>query len=82
MKAGQTNIEVGTRVKIKNLTGEDKTLNGMTGTVTHPFAFGCTKKGWVGVWLDSTTAVMPYGGQMNIKVTECEIIKETHEAAN
>ncbi len=74
MKAGQTNIEVGTRAKIKGLKGEDKELNGLIGTVTHPFAFGCTDKGWIGLWLEAGKATLPYGGNCNVKETEIEII--------
>lgn len=74
MKAGQTNIEVGTRVQIQNVKGEDKILNGMTGTVTHPFAFGETKKGWLGIWIDHSINC-PYGGQCNVKESEVLIIK-------
>ena len=59
-----------TKVKIKNITGEDKELNGLIGTVTHPFAFGETKKGWVGIWLECEK----YSGQCNVKVSECEKI--------
>lgn len=73
MKAGQTNIEVGTKVKIINIKGEDQDLNGRTGTVTHPFAFGETKKGWVGIWLDPNCSSI-YGGQCNVKSSELEII--------
>lgn len=74
MKAGQTQIEVGTRVKIVNVKGEDKILNGLIGTITHPFAFGETKKGWIGIYLEAGKAPMPYGGNCNIKETEIEII--------
>lgn len=52
MKAGQTEINVNTKVEIKGITGEDSDLNGLTGMATHPFAFGCTDKGWVGIYLD------------------------------
>ena len=74
MKAGQTKLDVGTRVKLQNIKGEDKDLNGLIGTVTHPFAFGETKKGWVGVYLEAGKASMPYGGEVNVKVSECKII--------
>jgi hypothetical protein len=75
MNAGQTDIKVGTRVVLKNIKGEDgELLNGLTGTVTHPFAFGCTKKGWVGIRLEGGKAIMPYGGQCNVKVSELEIV--------
>ena len=62
MKAGQTNIEVGTEVVICNMTGEDAPLNGFTGTVTHPFYFGCTDKDWVGIYLNDGRECI-YGGQ-------------------
>jgi len=74
MKAGQTKVNVGTRVRLTNIRGEDSFLNGFVGTVTHPFAFGETKKGWVGVWLDSNYANSPYGGQCNVKETEIIIL--------
>lgn len=74
MKAGQTNLDVGTRVKIHGIKGEDKNLNGLIGTITHPFAFGETKKGWIGIILEGGKANMPYGGQLNIKVSECILI--------
>lgn len=75
MLAGQTNIRVGTRVKIKGITNkDDKYLNGMTGSVTHPFAFGCTKKGWIGIYLDNTNPDMKYA-QCNVKTSEIEIIE-------
>jgi hypothetical protein len=74
MKAGQTNLNVGTQVELQNITGEDKDLNGLKGTVTHPFAFGCTDKGWVGVYLDAGSAAMKWGGKCNAKVSECKIL--------
>lgn len=74
MKAGQTNLEVGARVKLKNIKGEDKEMNGLFGTVTHPFAFGETKKGWVGIFLDGGKADMPYGGKCNVRASECEVL--------
>ena len=74
MKAGQTKLDVGQRVKIANIKGEDKFLNGLTGTVTHPFAFGETKKGWIGVRLEAGKAIMPYGGNCNVKENEIVII--------
>ena len=74
MKAGQTELEVGTKVKLQNIKGEDKELNGLIGTITHPFAFGETKKGWVGIWLEGGKSNMPYGGQCNVKVSECKVL--------
>ncbi len=53
MKAGQTELEVGTRVQLHIKGKDDQELNGLIGTVTHPFAFGCTKKGWVGIYLEA-----------------------------
>ena len=74
MKAGQTDLEVGTRVQLQNIKGEDSYLNGLIGIVTHPFAFGETKKGWVGVWLESGNAMMPHGGQVNVMVSELKVL--------
>jgi hypothetical protein len=67
MKAGQTELKVGTRVQLQDIKGEDKYLNGLIGSVTHPFAFGETKKGWVGIRLED-------GGQCNVKASECKVI--------
>ncbi len=67
MKAGQTDINVKAKIKIKELTGEDKDLSGLLGQATHPFAFGCTCKGWIGVWLDN-------GSQCNVRATEVELL--------
>jgi hypothetical protein len=68
MKAGQTNIEVGTRVMLSNIKDKDfKHLNGLEGEVTHPFAFGTTKKNWLGIWLDN-------GEKYNIKTSEIIIL--------
>ena len=75
MNAGQTTIKVGTRIKITGLTGEDKDLNGLTGTATHPFAFGETKADWLGILLDAGNRSTPWGGQVNVKVSEIEIIE-------
>jgi hypothetical protein len=75
MRAGQTNLLVGTKVQLMNIKGEDRDLNGLKGSVTHPFAFGETKKGWIGVYLEGDERILPYGGKLNIRVSECEIIK-------
>ena len=75
MKAGQTDVEVGTHITIVGIKGEDKDLNGMTGTVTHPFAFGHTGKDWIGIHLDPKI-VMPWGSRINVKVTEIKIIEQ------
>ncbi len=69
MKAGQTDIEVGCRIMITNVAGEDAFLNGMTGVATHPFAFGRTDKGWIGVYLNDHSS--PYKEKCNIKASEC-----------
>ena len=71
MKAGQTNIEVGTKVKITGFTGNDSIYNGWTGEATHPFATGCTDKGWIGIRMDKYTV---YGFQLNAKETEVKVI--------
>lgn len=73
MKAGQSNLEVGSRVKIKGFTGNDSIYNGYTGTVTHPFASGCTDAGWVGLIMDKYTV---YGYKLNADETEVSAIKE------
>jgi hypothetical protein len=78
MKAGQTNIEVGTLVEIINVKGEDKHLNGLKGTVTHPFAFGCTERDWVGVWLDAGQSNMPYGANCNVTVKEIKVLTDNN----
>lgn len=74
MKAGQTEIKIGQRVRIKNIKGEDKFLNGLQGTATHPFAFGCTDKGWIGVYLEGGNSLTPYGGKANVRVSEIDLI--------
>jgi len=71
--AGTTNIRVGTKVKLINLKHEDKELNGMTGTVTHPFAIGKTAKGWVGIYVDSN-CITPYGAKLNVHESEIEVL--------
>jgi len=75
MKAGQTNLLVGTKVQLINIKGEDNYLNGLKGNITHPFAFGETKKGWVGIYLDNEQGYLPYGEKINVRVSECLIIK-------
>ena len=72
MKAGRTKLKVGTKVKIINQDKEHKHLEGLTGELTHPFAFGCQGKDWVGVWLDSNNIVR--GDNCNVKITEIEVI--------
>ena len=73
MNAGQTNIAVGTKVKIVNIKGEDSKMNGLTGTATHPSAFGCTDKGWLGIHLDISGKNFK-DAKVNVKETEIEII--------
>lgn len=68
MKAGQTDLTVGTRVELHT---NDKDLNGQTGFITHPFAFGETKKGWVGVYLEKT---ITYGDKCNVRASEVKIL--------
>ena len=51
MKVGKTNLDIGTKIWIHGLKGEDKFLNDMTGTLTHPFP--CFPIGDVGVYLDN-----------------------------
>lgn len=46
--AGKSKYPVGTKIKIKNLKGDDSDLSGLTGTLTHPFG----GYGDVGVYLD------------------------------
>ncbi|MEO7044305.1 MAG: hypothetical protein ABI091_03300 [Ferruginibacter sp.] len=72
MKAGTTEIEVDTRVTLKGIRGDDAVLNGVTGRVTHPFAFGCTDKNWIGIYSDEPTI---YGDSFNVHKSEVEIIK-------
>lgn len=73
MKAGQTNLEVGAKVKITGFTGNDAIYNGQIAEVTHPFATGCTDKGWIGLRMPIYTV---YGYQINARVAEVELIKD------
>ena len=73
MKAGQSNLEVGQKVKIIGFTGNDAIYNGLIGEVTHPFADGCTDKGWIGLRHDEYTV---YGYQLNARETEVETIND------
>lgn len=83
---GQTTLPLLSKVKIiKNTHGDkdDDNLIGLTGEATHPFAFGETKKGWIGVRLDESSpkgSGMPsrFGGSesINIHISEVEIISE------
>ena len=59
MKAGQTNIEVNSIVAITFIKDKNEIcLNGTIGEATHPFAFGCTDKGWIGI---RTNTMTPFG---------------------
>ena len=73
MYAGETQYKVGQRVRLKNLHGEDAPLNGITGTVTHPFAFGSTGPKWLGFRPDNGTET-PYGESFNVRTSEVEPI--------
>ena len=63
MKAGKSNHEVGTRIKIKNLSGDDADMNGLTGKLTHPF--GCYPANYVGVWLDEQDILTYNNGNLD-----------------
>lgn len=74
MKAGQTNIEVNNLVVITNIKDKnDSCLNGIIGEATHPFASGCTDKGWIGI---RTNVMTPFGYQVNCKVSEVNVLNE------
>jgi len=49
-KAGKSKYLIGTKIRICNLKGEDRFLNGCTGKLTHPY--GYYKANYVGVDLD------------------------------
>jgi len=72
MKAGETNLEVGTKIKIKKLKGDDSHLSNLIGEVTHPFGFGGQGKNWVGIWLNKKGITQ--GDNCNVKITDIEII--------
>ena len=72
MLAGKSNYKVNTKIRIKGMKGEDRFLNGLTGTLTHPF--GAFTTGDVGVYLDNTTTVNM--GICNLKIGEFEEVKE------
>lgn len=74
MKAGQTSLDVGTKVKVINIKGEDKELNGIFGSITHPFSFGETKKGWVGIYADKNQSNLIYGEKFNVHITNVKIL--------
>lgn len=69
MKIGNTNFETYTRIRIKDIKGTDKFLNGKEGTLTHPF--GCFPSGDVGVYLDNTKNTKDI---CNLFIGEFEII--------
>lgn len=71
MKAKQTNFNVGDKVEIIGFKGNDAIYNGIKAEVTHPFAFGCTKKGWVGLRTKIQTV---YGYQFNAHQEEIKLI--------
>lgn len=49
---GDTPIIIDARVKITGFTGDDAECNGLTGRTTHPFPFGYSTKGMVGIYID------------------------------
>lgn len=73
MKIGETNLEVGTKVKIKGIVCDESFLNGYTGKLTYPHY--CTGKEWVGVILDANNRHLP---KCDVRVSEIEIIEDTH----
>lgn len=74
MKAGQTNIEVNSLVAITSIKDKnDSCLNGIIGNATHPFASGCTSKGWIGI---RTNVMTPFGYQVNCHEKEVKVLNE------
>ena len=74
MKAGQTNIEVNSIVAITSIKDKnDSCLNGTIGEATHPFASGCTDKGWIGI---RTNVMTPFGYQVNCEEKEVKVLNE------
>ena len=70
--AGETSIPLGAKVKIvKSYEKDDESIIGLTGIATHPFAFGETSKGWIGIWLDEDSE---YGRKINVRETEVVVI--------
>src|SRR5690606_37306354 len=63
---GQSTIMLQARVKVHGITGEDSYLNGITGTATHPFAFGETGEGWIGVYADAAHRGKVAGEKFNV----------------
>ncbi len=82
MEAAKNKLQVGTRVRLQNIKGDEKSLNGMLGTVTHPIGFTKARR-WVGVALD-----VPYGTTINVRLSECipigigKLFTDTHESLN
>lgn len=76
--AGKSQYLVSTKVEIVNLRGEDRYLNGLTGSLTHPFGFlGAYDHGAiVGIWLDEESCqklgVQPHSNfsSINLKAGE------------
>jgi hypothetical protein len=53
MKAGKSNYDVGVKIRITKISdNESKDLEGLEGTLTHPF--GCYPANFVGVYLDES----------------------------
>jgi len=74
MKTGQTNINVNSIVAITGIKDEnDSCMNGTIGTATHPFASGCTDKGWIGI---RTNVMTPFGFQVNCEAKEVTVLNE------
>lgn len=68
MKAGKSNFNVGDKVLISGITDDEyKFLNGETATVTHPFSFGCTDEGWVGLYLNKTFTQISPNNRLNLE---------------
>jgi len=68
MKAGQTNLDVGTKIRITHINDNDpeekQGLEGATGTITHPFPGFMSpnipaKQYIAGVYLDNDTNPFP-----------------------
>ena len=70
-----TKLKVGQRaVVVSNEMEKDDngSLLGLKGELTHPFASGCTDKGWVGFRSDTYT---PWGYHINFHESEIKIIE-------
>lgn len=81
MKAGKTNYEVNTRIRITFIDDEEsKELEGQTGTLTHPFA-GLIAPGFenryiAGVYLDRPMGAWGSGSTCNLMVGDKFEVKE------